>query len=295
LWHPVEMTKEEIVLAFPSVESQSEEVKNDLFLLAGGVPLQVQNYIFGVKNKSSSPAFDRKQYIKETIEDVESHIFYLMEKSSPYSKKQIHQTCMNTFFEYGERTATFFDRKYCIRKDHIVVPLFPLVKYAYQKIFWDDIMNDLRINKQRFLSFCQSSFFTTDQQDRWFYLLTLSQISNRANLQLTNKDILPTFAGLDECNLVEMFYSKILPDAFSSDGLYVPVDPSFPALYFILKIRNQVWFVVIYIAQTVNVFPLLEPAYKESSWKDELNLSILYLSPNEDVSKLISENQTTEP
>jgi len=190
--------------------------------------------------------------------------------------------------------STSYDKKYSFREDGKIKPIFPLVLDAYQRYFWDELMKYVEKMEKAILVVCNNPTVTDDVKGRLFELLVVRRCQSRSLglvLNGTDPDIdIANFPGLESSNLAQRFAGQTLP-SFIDDGIYVPVNPNFPAVDLIWKMQENIWFVQVHVSKHNETSARLTTLIKNARDAGEMiqgNLFLLYLSPRQDISALVA-------
>jgi len=229
----------EISILYPSYEKYSTEIKDRLKATTGGVPLQVCNMVSA--KTSSGETLNFEKYEEETIGSV----WYAPNglKKADFNSSVVSTEACRLVLSLSATQANVYDRRYSFYEDGRIKPVFPFVLYAYQIYFWEDLMEHVENSVSEILVVCNNPTVTDNVKGRLFELLVVRRCHGRS-LRLSNQNDAYIanlqFPGLESCNLVTEFVTPdlaILP-FLSADGLYVPMDPDFPAVDLIWKMQG---------------------------------------------------------
>jgi len=265
--HRFYFNEQELSLLNPLYDTYEDEVKVTLMKKTGGVPLQVHTLVS--RHSAPNGTFAFENYEDETIESICYAFHKLSQERSDFSMIRI-EACNCLFSQLAEQTFVY-DRKYSFNDNGNLKPVFPLVLDAYQKYFWKEIMDYVETSVSEILVVCNDRDITCDVRGRLFGLLIIRRCQGRSlrmnNLNGENDADIAHFPGFSSCILAKRFPGRTLP-TLADDGLYVPVNPNFPAVDLIWKMQGNIWFVQVHVTTHVvdvskTLKPMIESALKE--------------------------------
>jgi len=124
-----------------------------------------------------------------------------------------------------------------------------------------------------------------------FELLIIRRCQGRSlymnNLNGKNDADIEHFPGFTSCKVAKRFPRWTLP-TLADDGLYVPVNPNFPAVDLIWKMQGNIWFVQVHVSRHDDVSQNLQEMIQRALGLHKImvpaNLFLLYLSPTREIS-----------
>lgn len=261
--HCLSMSENEVDVALQIGASNDNEKKHlaMIWAVTGGVPLQVENVV--------KRGFDVDAYENDELESIRAFLdklkseanatqphdqsAYYFRRLAPASLgefKAITANAVACVLSLSIGNVRCFDRKYLVRqaKTKCYDPLYPIVVAAYRDFFWDDIMKYVKDNEQQLLDICKLEKVSNETRDRLFEYIVISRclsIPLEERHSLRHEDQL---FDLPVGKLVARFKSRKLPTQLSENGMYVPLNPDFPAIDFIWKHDRTVWCVQVHVA-----------------------------------------------
>jgi len=130
--HCLSFSREEILIAFPEVVARTDDERQSLFEITGGMPLQVQKLI--------SYNFDLKEYETNEINSIVESLRKLRNQLTEDDFTIVKNSALACLFSRPMKYLRCYDRKHTVPRNETFVPVHPLVLSAYREFFWDDVL-----------------------------------------------------------------------------------------------------------------------------------------------------------
>lgn len=278
--HETQMTEGEIIDLYSlkdqprfSAESQVEEIDK----LTGRVPLYVGEYLkFGG---------NVEQYESQVEGSVQDSLIALSRQDA--LTWQLIQNATIASLLGVPTTSHLYDKKFFLqtqdRSQFIYRGLIPQVKTASRVLLWDQLMKRIAEEEANLLAVCAKSSTRNSARGQHFEHIAIQRCLQHG-----------VVASIDDVSIdldnqtTHGFTGRCLPE-MSTDGIYVPYNPQFPAVDMVLKKGNSAFGVQIHVNPHEDVITAFEGMCRRADWFDVYdNVYLVYLSPEEDVKALVA-------
>jgi hypothetical protein len=273
--HPLVMTDEEIKTWKPGdCSAMDQEDFEDMIATTGGCPLQISSFL-----QLSNEDYLLANGAHDVLEDTRK----LLSESGVDQKEEITKHAVYCLLNKSLTSSSIaFDKKYTVRLNGLLHPIFPAVLIAYRTLFWDDLMEYVGNNEASILNTCANTNVTNDVRGRLFELIVISRL--RKQTLISNdpaKDVLP---GSVDAGLVFEGQELPTPSDMHMNKLFIPKNAHFPAVDFITKEGSDVWAFQVHVADHNDVEPTFRAMCEEKGWFNAFeNIYLVYLSPSPEV------------
>jgi hypothetical protein len=224
--HITNMTGVELRMAF-SDNIKSIEQLSEVLDYSGGVPLYAQKYAQAPAACQSEVTESISHGLDRLKRDSDMQVWNLV-------KESIFSSLLGT-----NSDSRKYDKKFTIRENSTnpimpwrYQPLFPAVLSTYRNYFWDELMEYVDVHERHLLEVCISGDTENGTRGRLFETIVIRRCQGIGVTAQVGGDqvmIAPKTAV--------RFPGRLLPELKESspDGVYVPIDPNFPAIDLVWK------------------------------------------------------------
>ena len=281
--HRTDMAHGELQSAFDAITATSVE---QTVALTGGVPLYVSLIL----------TTGEDEYQRDISASVKDSLYRLERAHNENGWKQICQSIYASLLE-SKTSAELYDKKFFIasKTAHNTFrykALVPPVLASCRDYLWDDLMLYLQQKEQSLLSACRDPDTTNDARGRHFENMVIRRcVQNGVVFQLGHEVI-----SIPALSADFGFPGKLLPEftSYSPNGIYVPLDPTFPAIDLVWKHGNVLFGVQVHVCKHDDVLEGFISLCRVAKLFDQFDVHLIYLSPEDDVMDLVG-NLVTPP
>jgi hypothetical protein len=282
--HPLNMTKAELVIAYPTLSSGRKRVRNiglvpiDLLKtvveLTAGVPLYVTTFL----KEDNERSFSTSQ-----MTEIKMAWDTLRSEATRESEEKSLGILNNAILSYLMLPTTIphYDKKYFyLTKNEfcetVIEPIIPIVLDAVRDHYWNQLLEYLSDHENDLVKICKAQRTSGIVRGRLFEHLVIN-----ASLNPRREPILSLDTGIVNIpNRSEQFDGNKLPkDNLESTMTYIPKSETFPAVDFVWKIEDTIVGVQVHTSRHRDVVPDFEEMCIEAKWVEQFGgkLYLLYL------------------
>jgi hypothetical protein len=250
------------------------------------VPLYVSRFLFEFHN-------DEEQYSDDLECSVKDSLFLLKRNNEEGTWKAICESVFSSLLE-STTSATSYDKNFFVQlkagpMQYQYLSIVPLVLGACRSHLWPELMAHVAEKEERLVRVCADPCTLNDSRGRHFELIVVRRcVQHGVRVQLSNEEVAIS-ASLGRHNFT--FPGQHLPRfmlGIDPDGVYVQIDPNFPAIDLVWKLKDVIIGVQVHVTRHKDVFDTFSGLCKEAGWLDDFqSVYLIYLSPEDEVTNLM--------
>jgi hypothetical protein len=277
--HRIDMAPYELQAAFGAAATTNIERTVDV---TGGVPLYVSLLL----------SDGEEMYENEITASVQDSLRRLRNFNTVPDWKVICESVYSSLLQ-SRTDAMLYDKKFFIESERVsnqfkYQSLFPLVLPICRGFLWDDLMVYMEEKESLLLSVCREPDTSNDARGRHFENMVIRRcVQNGVVFQLGAEVISIPGTALSTSF---RFSGKQLTSFTSNspNGVYVPLDPNFPAIDLVWKHGNVIIGVQVHVNKHDDVLEGFISLCRVANLFGQFDIHLIYLSPEDDVMDLVS-------
>jgi hypothetical protein len=275
--HRSDMTHSELQNAFATIPVSDIE---QIVALTGGVPLHVSLLLTNGEDS----------FRNEIDASVKDSLRLLRGAQHVDDWKLICQSVFASLLKI-KTSAGSYDKKFFIASTEAhnmfkYEALLPPVLESCREFLWRDLMVYVQEKEQSLLSVCTYADTTNDARGRHFENMVIRRcVQDGVTFQVGGESIsIPSPPSLDF-----LFHGKKLPTFTpqTPNGVYVPLDPNFPAIDLVWKHNTDFFGVQVHVSTHDDCMDNFVTLCRSANLFGHFNVHLIYLSPEDDVMNLV--------
>jgi hypothetical protein len=277
--HRIDMTPDELQAAFGAAATTNIERTVDV---TGGVPLYVSLLL----------SDGEERYKNEITASVQDSLRRLRNFNTVPDWKVICESVYSSLLQ-SRTDAMLYDKKFFIESERVsdqfkYQSLFPLVLPICRGFLWDDLMAYMQEKETLLLSVCREPDTSNDARGRHFENMVIRRcVQNGVVFQLGGEEI--SIPGTALSTSFRFSGKQLTSFTLNSpNGVYVPLDPNFPAIDLVWKHGNVIIGVQVHVNKHDDVLEGFISLCRVANLFGQFDIHLIYLSPEDDVMDLVS-------